>query len=907
MSSSSCGCLDGLRRLKSRSGRSETTSALPIDFAELDLGVPLEDVSQQRLVQLTTTLESIDESRSATDRQLLARLIARYHEAFGAVRSPLSAAAEDVLPEVDPISPCGLIYKMLPLPGSESRPILDGTTASSLIQHLQQTPEEPLHPHFLAKLLRMVESLHWQRAQEYGPVLHLDMPGSSLPKGAGVKLTEKSARSDPRVIILGDTHGQLADVFWAISQFGLPSEKNVYVVNGDVADRSMWSTEIFTLFFVIMLQYPNENVVVLNRGNHECVIMNGSRCGGFATELLQKYGPDWGPYIHGLFGSVFALMPVATILHDSIVIMHGGVGRCPEEQMNLLNNLTLEHREPSINSWGIDGDPYLDAMVDTLWSDPGDKCGSEVNNRGCGHVWGPDYTNRFLQATGAKLIVRSHQVPRSMTGAFVHESHDRQVVTVFSASNYGGRGNTGGVVIVSSAETELEVAPISLGICPPFTEVQSMPLTSASGTFALHHPQPSAADNESSASNDYTGKFRDELLQQVMGLLAEFRKPLWEACTSKDRALKGFVNLGTWTKICTNTTRIRGVDWALVARLVGGTTRNNVRYMDTLNRFGFKIASKVVASDLAESVLSRIFEKMMHADESLHQLLGKLCRAGKRQSSVHEMLAGFCELLAQNDVTGLEMDAVARSLEAHIGSQTHGVVDIADFLSAWKCASGVRADLDLTSTQVELASRIARLLSAPPKQKYKRRLSTLAPASASKLMQFFTSADQDGDGYMSIEEGVCALRELLMRTTECEDSEEEISTKLRDLLSAVDVTGARTLNYLEFLRLFDRQDPQKLTHQSLLDALCFQVWAHRNALSGLFRYIGKNGRVTESQIRWALAALNSVVGGQLVEANIDSLVSAVSFKNDTVAAEEFLHSFKLSDSQRKSRKPSIYL
>ena len=41
-----------------------------------------------------------------------------------------------------------------------------------------------------------------------------------------------------RIVVLGDTHGQLGDVLWAISQFGLPSQKNVYVINGDIALQS---------------------------------------------------------------------------------------------------------------------------------------------------------------------------------------------------------------------------------------------------------------------------------------------------------------------------------------------------------------------------------------------------------------------------------------------------------------------------------------------------------------------------------------------------------------------------------------------------------------------------------------------------------------------------------------------
>merc|ERR1711988_2024098 len=107
------------------------------------------------------------------------------------------------------------------------------------------------------------------------------------------------------------------------------------------------------------------------------------------------------------------------------------------------------------------------------------------------------------------------------------------------------------------------------------------------------------------------------------------------------------------------------VNWALVARLLGGATTNTVRYMDILNRFSFRIASDVIARDLAERVLGRIFDTMMHANESLQQLLGKLCHAGHNESlERRELLRGFCELLERHGVTGVEITAVTRSLES---------------------------------------------------------------------------------------------------------------------------------------------------------------------------------------------------------------------------------------------------
>ena len=43
----------------------------------------------------------------------------------------------------------------------------------------------------------------------------------------------------------------------------------------------------------------------------------------------------------------------------------------------------------------------------------------------------------------------------------------------------------------------------------------------------------------------------------------------------------------------------------------------------------------------------------------------------------------------------------------------------------------------------------------------------------------------------------------------------------------------------------------------------WQVWAHRNALSGFFRYVGTNGFISRDQVRWSFQALNSLVGNLL--------------------------------------------
>ena len=81
--------------------------------------------------------------------------------------------------------------------------------------------------------------------------------------------------------------------------------------------------------------------------------INGSRCGGFQYELLDKYGAIWGPYLHSMFGSLFRILPVATLVNNVVLVIHGGVGRDPENQLRRLQDLDADLREAAEGFIGI--------------------------------------------------------------------------------------------------------------------------------------------------------------------------------------------------------------------------------------------------------------------------------------------------------------------------------------------------------------------------------------------------------------------------------------------------------------------------------------------------------------------------------------------------------------------------
>ncbi|KAG7194338.1 uncharacterized protein KQ657_004550 [Scheffersomyces spartinae] len=232
-----------------------------------------------------------------------------------------------------------------------------------------------------------------------------------------------------KITVVGDTHGQFYDVLNLFAKFGHVSRDHIYVFNGDFVDRGSWSCEVALYLYVLKVLYPQS--VFLNRGNHETDDMNKTY--GFTDECEAKYSKK----IFEAFSESFGALPLATLINQSYLVMHGGLF---SNDKVTLDDIRKYNRFPSS---GSTQPPKEGIAMELLWTDPQEVNGRAPSKRGIGMQFGPDITERFCLKNKLRKILRSHEVRNDG----VELEHNGRLITVFSAPNYcDSTNNLGGVV-----------------------------------------------------------------------------------------------------------------------------------------------------------------------------------------------------------------------------------------------------------------------------------------------------------------------------------------------------------------------------------------------------------------------------------------------------------------------------
>lgn len=226
-----------------------------------------------------------------------------------------------------------------------------------------------------------------------------------------------------RLVIIGDIHGDLPSL-WRILKgisfdtfLGNPNNKLIFL--GDFVDRGVNSIGVLYVVAILKKKYPDS--VILMRGNHEAPVEFPFPSHDLPLQVIRRYGYDKGKLIYNeKILSFFSLLTLATLIKDSLFLVHGGVPTC-DMNLNFKQLISSAHQT------------YLHdtIMEEILWNDPRQGIKSnqnwEYSRRGIGKHFGIAITKGWLKLSKSKVIVRGHEPCQGFK-----IDHDGFVMTLFS-------------------------------------------------------------------------------------------------------------------------------------------------------------------------------------------------------------------------------------------------------------------------------------------------------------------------------------------------------------------------------------------------------------------------------------------------------------------------------------------
>lgn len=456
-----------------------------------------------------------------------------------------------------------------------------------------------------------------------------------LSPAVGARISNGRVIQGCKVVVVGDLHGQIADLLHILNESGMPSESNYYVFNGDFVDRGACGVEIILILFSLLLAFPK--YVALNRGNHECDYMNDEY--GFDVEVSTKYDRN----VFRLIQRCFCALPLATIIGNKIFVVHGGLPRRKGVTINDISRIQRFRQVPMPNYSQPEED---EIFQDLLWSDPvEDIKGWRESQRGAGVEFGCDVTTEFLQNNNLELVVRSHE--ECLSGC--EEHHNKKLLTVFSASNYDGPDSNYGAICTFIGDN----------IDPAFhtyqmfeEEYEEQQVVSLADSFALTTPtvmRPNSfAGANNNASNTFTNRMvgrrrtKDDILRELRERIFQRRHRLMAYFSKLDRTNKGSLWLIEWVESMRNVLNLDLPWYFLRGYLVEVDDHSRIWYSPFLSHF-HNIMQPLWVDFWRQSVCSRLLQQQRANHRS--QLVS--AAFNKEVVNYHE----FCSVLRAIDYT----------------------------------------------------------------------------------------------------------------------------------------------------------------------------------------------------------------------------------------------------------------
>lgn len=781
-------------------------------------------------------------------------------------------------------------------------------------------PHDYSGPHFtspytLDQALTYAEHLVVTRARAKD-MLHLSYAARLLHDGIAlfsdlpplVEVAIPAKHSQASVIVVGDTHGQLADVLYIFATHGPPSAERVYIFNGDMVDRGSHSVEILFLLLAFKLACPQS--VHVNRGNHEGSPDINERPqrhgGGFAEEVRMKYGGA----LFAAAQQLFRVLPVATRLGSDCLVVHGGLPRtCPS--LDRLRGLDCRRHVPDV--------PRTEeelVLFDLLWADPADEGARPAGRGALCHTWGAEETAAFLEQNQLSLIIRSHQLPPDGHGYMLH--HGRQVLTLFSASNYCGVcGNLGAILILSQAGSEVweyraptsslreiwDEGKVRRARAPrrrSRNSLGSLALAVAAAGRWRGQAQPPKAQGPGvhlrvvddpmghSAAEPTTAALDADVVRSLKERVCVHRSSLLRAFQRADPESAGSLPFGQWRQIVGAVVgATKGVD-QYAQHLVEADADGRVDYAAFLARFSIRLRPSYAGWQA--SILQGAYAALRESDLSVAALQGRFDRDQDGAVSAAEVVDGLCSFNL-----GLSRPQVEQALlwmNMDMGTAFDAPAFVAQLYVM--CHEGdtdaVVLDLDHDDQQRMVSTLLTKAADADGDGVLER------GELVGVTQGLWSRIDTDGDGWLSYAEFADGVGRLV------EDGALDRKAILA-VAERMDLCKTGRLCFLDFLPLFKvGAGDSHGSSSALIQQICTHIFEHQQALLGAFRYLdpGETGTISEEDFVTAIHTVGEEIDG--APFTKDQIVAMARHCPKTsegcglIAYHEFLEAFVVVDS-----------
>ncbi|PIC36012.1 hypothetical protein B9Z55_015170 [Caenorhabditis nigoni] len=256
----------------------------------------------------------------------------------------------------------------------------------------------------------------------------------------------------PIIINVTDIHGRYRDCLWNFISY-IRDKKVTILFSGDVVDRGPRSMDCFLMMCLMKICYPNNFYYA--RGNHETNGVNAFY--GFLEECAFNLGFDDGTKFWMLANYLCNELPVASILQNAVLSVHGGIAKEMVDFEGLQKLIDEILKRPTTHLQAKLNKNFMWSDVEHSYPVIFDGVAMEFFERaGRGgefvDLFTPYAAANVLKKLRLKLIVRGHQV--MPTG--IEVSVNFSVVTAYSSTCNNGN-NMGCHLIITP---DLVVVPI---------------------------------------------------------------------------------------------------------------------------------------------------------------------------------------------------------------------------------------------------------------------------------------------------------------------------------------------------------------------------------------------------------------------------------------------------------------